>query len=73
MSAVDPDLYHIASKATRNMNKSFKKEEEKKMIGPLLQILLLLDTVARIIDVEDKCLFFFMALTDLGKKKKMLR
>lgn len=67
MSAVDPDMYHIASKATRNMNKSLKK---KKMIGPLLQILLLLDTVARIIDVEDKRLFFFMAPTVLGKKKK---
>lgn len=52
MSAVDPDMYHIASKATRNMNKSLKKKrKEKKMIGPLLQILLLLDTVARIIDV----------------------
>lgn len=36
------------------------------MIGPLLQILLLLDPVARIMDVEDKRLFFFMAPTVLG-------
>lgn len=67
MSAVDPDMYHIASKATRNMNKSLKKKKKrKKMIGPLLQILLLLDTVARIMDVEGKRLFFFMAPTVLG-------
>lgn len=43
------------------------------MIGPLLQILLLLDTVARIIDVEDKRLFFSMAPTVLGKKKKNVK
>lgn len=70
MSAVDPDMYHIASKATRNMNKSFKKEEEKKMIGPLLQILLLLDTVARIIDAEDKRLFFLYGSYSSRLKKK---
>lgn len=38
------------------------------MIGPLLQILLLLYTLARIIDVENKLHFFFyMAPTVLGK------